>query len=633
LTILDRWTHAYGGDYSTLPELDRRAAELRHLLTDKQALIVLDDVQSRDEIQPFLVGGPRCIILLTTRNRSVAVDVSEYKNIRSLGALTPAESRQLMAQILGERRVARERERADQICQLLGHLPLAVEITAKKLAIDPAMSLADMLAWLYSEKNQAQTLHLLDPEVRASFAVSWHVLDEEMRWTFSLLAVFGGRTITAAAFAAVTQMEKWPAQSRLTAFVALSLLTGEGQGRYRQHPLLVEFALEKLAERTAHRPQDREEAYARMVRYYLAYAAEHRQDYDQLEQEWDNLAAAMQEAVDRQMWPEVIDFAGALTEVWFAWGHFSEARQAYGWACEAARALDDRPVLAANLQRWGRACIEQGDYNQAQDLLSLSIEIYQELDDPFGVASTQSYLGRLFYDKADYDAAQQVLAEAQSTLVEEGDHEYTARVLYLQAMIRYDHDQLEAAQLLAETALELQQPLDDKAGAMRTLTLLAEVAGDRDDYDLAIEKCEAALELGKQIQDKTETAATLYTLCKVLRRKGDAHSALERGRVSLAWSKQLGDRRGQAQTLSLLSEIHLDLGEPGTALSLAQQSLELCYELEDLWGAVWVLRNIGDAYQALDQRPESHEAWSKALELATGRSHPLTQSLIDRLGP
>lgn len=631
LAILDRWAHAYGADHSNLPNLERRVAELRRLLTDKRILIILDDVRDREQVQPFLVGGPRSIFLLTTRSRSVAVDVSQHEYIRSLSALAHQESRELMVRILGEKRVSNEVDAADQICQLLGHLPLAVEIAAKKLAVDPSMPLDHMLAWLRDEKGQTQTRNLLNPEVRASFASSWRALDEDMRRSFALLAVFGGRAITADAFAPVAQMDKWPAQSRLTAFVALSLLTGEGQGRYRQHPLLVEFALERLVELTAQRPQDREEAYARMVCYYLAYAVEHQQDYADLEQDWDNLLAGMKEAYRRGMWPEVIGYAEALTDVWFAWGHFSEARQGYEWACDAARALADRQALAASLQQWGRACIEQGDYSEAEELLSASLQIFQELEDRLGVAGAQSRLGRLFYDKADYEAAQQVLTQAQRTFEEAGDERNTADVLYLQAMIQYDHDELEKAEHLGQTALALQQALDDKAGEMRTLTLLGEVAYDQGRYDFAIEKCEAALALGSQIQDKSETAATLYTLCKVLRRKGEALSALEKGRASLALSKQVGDRRGQAQTLSLLSEIHLDLGQASTALSQAAQSLELCDELGDSWGVVWVLYHMGRVHLALNQPADSHQVWAKALKIATSLEHPLCKSLVERL--
>lgn len=624
LAILDSWARPYDHKFSGLPDLDSRAAAVRGLLADKRVLVILDDVQSAEQVRPLLPGGSQCTVLLTTRDLELAVALTAYEY--PLSALTPLEGRQLMSRILGDERVMAEEEFADEICRLLGHLPLAVEIAARRLASRRRWQLADLAERLRDEKNRLDELKISDKEVRASFAMSWGVLDEDLRKSFALLAVFEGRAFRASALAAVAGLDRRTAEDRLYALVALSLVSEEGKTRYRQHPLLADFARERLEGLG----QD-QDAYLRMVHYYRWYAAQYQHNYAALEREWENLSAGMKTAYRREMWPVLITYSEILTDAWFARGRFSDARQGYEWAGEAAQALEDRRALASCLRQWGRACVEQGDYAEAEKHLSQSLQIYTQVGGREGAASVQCYLGRIAFERSKFDKAQRLFANSRRIREQLGDASGVAETLDRLARIEYYRRNFEGAEQLGRQALDILQTVGDKLGCIRTLELLANTALEQNDVNLAEEYCQHALELCKELQEQGELALTLYTLSKVCRRRGDLTSARDQLERSLVLLKRMGLRKLQAQGLYQLSQVSATMNDYASALQEGLQSLDLCRELKDSWGTVHVLHHLGNVFKFLGQPDRAHEAWSEALGFAEELQHPQTELLREHL--
>jgi len=621
LAILDSWARAYGYDFSALPDLDSRAAALRSELTGKAVLMILDDVQSADQVRPLLPGGFPSFVLLTTRDVDlpVVLDAHEFH----LSELMPAESYQMLSRIVGDERVAAEDEAAGEIGQLLGNLPLAVEIAAQRLVSRRRWRLADLVERLRDEKERLDELAISDREVRASFAVSWDMLDANLRQLFAFLAVFQGRAFRTPALAAVAEMDRNAAEDTLYALIGLSLVSEEGERHYRQHPLLADFAREHLGLADA--------AYTRMAHYYLGFAREHQQDYTELRNEWENFSAGMRVAHQRKLWPTVIEYTQVLTEAWSARGRFTEARQGYGWAREAARALGDNQALADALYRWGRACIEQADYAQAEKRLSRSFWIYSQLNDRRGAANAQYHLGYVCVERARYEKAKRLLIESQRTRKQLGDTAGVAETLYQQANIQYYGSNYEEAEQLSQQALEMQQTVNDRLGSIRSLRLLADIAFGMDDYDLAAEHCQGALELSQELENKGELAATLYALSEICRRRGDLANARTNAAQGLALFKNMGNKRSQAHALYQLSMVDQDLGDSDLALEEGFESLNLCQELGDAQGMVYVLRYLGDFLKDLGQLDQAREMWSEALRIAEELQDPLSESLQERL--
>src|SRR4029077_19535384 len=116
---------------------------------------------------------------------------------------------------------------------------------AQRLASRPRWSLPRMVSRLRTQINRLDELHLGDRAVRASFLVSWAALDDAQKKAFAALAVFAGHSFSAPAFAHVAEIEG--ETQVLDGLVALSLLSAQEEARYKQHPLLADYAREKLA--------------------------------------------------------------------------------------------------------------------------------------------------------------------------------------------------------------------------------------------------------------------------------------------------------------------------------------------------------------------------------------------------
>jgi hypothetical protein len=367
MSILALWARAHEHDYSGITDLASRATAVRTLLEDKQTLIVLDNVEAVSVVRPLLPSGSRCAVLLTTRNLDSAAALNA--EIIPLGELSPQGSQALLIQILGEERVLGQPEEAAaavEIGERLHHLPLAVEITAQRLKSRPRMTLTAMAARL-QESQQRLGLAISDQAVRASFQVSWEALGTPLQEVFAAIAVFAGRPFTPQALAAIADKDLFDAEDDLYTLVALSLVNEAEQERYKQHPLLADFALEKL--------ENVEVVNGRYTHYYLTFAQQKQEQFEALEPEWENINAAIELAHKAEAWQMVLDFTDALAGSWMRYGRFYEANRAYELAKTAAETLQSEEHLAQTLLRWSEIGIEQSDYNRAWEQLQTSLQL------------------------------------------------------------------------------------------------------------------------------------------------------------------------------------------------------------------------------------------------------------------
>lgn len=244
LAILASWERAFGCDFSGLPDLNARAASFRSLLHDKNVLVILDDVVDAANARPLLLNGEHTRTIFTSRSADIAAALDTQRIEMPL--LEADESADLLTRIIGAERVAGQENFATEICQLLGHLPLALDITAHRLVSRPQWTLAEMAERLRAEMKRLDELQLADRAVRATFAASWDVLNDAQKHVLAHVGVFNARSFTAPALIHVAAVEEQQGKEILDELVGLSLLWLEKLTRYRQHPLLADFSREKL---------------------------------------------------------------------------------------------------------------------------------------------------------------------------------------------------------------------------------------------------------------------------------------------------------------------------------------------------------------------------------------------------
>lgn len=624
--IVEQWAEAYGYNFSSLPDLDSKAAALRSVLKGKRVLLVFDDVIHAARIRPLLPPPSSAnTVLFTMRNADLAHTLDAEPVF--LSELAAADARQLLLRIIGEERAARETTAAVAICDLLQNLPLAVTIAAQRLASRPRRRLADFVAHLQNETNRLAELKESDRAVRASFAISWQALDQVQKHIFSLLAVFEGRGFTADALAAVADVDRYGAMDRLDSLVTLSLLHEEGEYHYRQHSLLADYAHEQIAEITT--------PLQRMAHYYLRYAQVHQQDYTALRPEWENMTAGMQHAYRLQLWDEVLAYTKTLHKTWLARGRYSEAQEAHKKAIAAAQNQQDQQALAHSLLRWSETSLEKNDLTETGHLLQHSEQLFLTLQDKAGLATTYYYQARLAIEQADYDRAEMLLAQNRRLRETLQDIGGVADTLHLQARLAFRRGFLNQAEEYAQQALDMQEKAANKQAMVRTLRLLmTTILHQPPPQDTARAEAygERALAICEELQDVAERAVVLNEMARCHRVCGDLHKAESLALESLELLRKTGDLYSQGRVMYQLSRIYEDRRDYDQALAIGEESVAIFDGLQNAYHAALLREHVGDLYLALGRFADAETVWLAGQEMSRSLQYEnLQRSFTKRL--
>ncbi|PZG21570.1 AfsR family transcriptional regulator [Micromonospora craterilacus] len=248
--VLARFLRAFGVDPRAIPDGQSERAEIyRTLLAHRRVLVVLDNASSERQIRPLLPGAATCAVLVTSRLRMTGIEGAWHLE---LGQFTTDEAIQLLARITNDERILPDYEKATEIAEYCGGLPLAVRIAGARLAARPAWRLAHLAAMLGDERRRLDRLTTGDLAVRASLALSYRELDGESRRLFRLLACFDVPDLPAWLAAAVLDCPFEQAAEHVETLVDAQLLAvagtdPAGQIRYVYHDLVRLFAVECAA--------------------------------------------------------------------------------------------------------------------------------------------------------------------------------------------------------------------------------------------------------------------------------------------------------------------------------------------------------------------------------------------------
>ncbi len=228
-------------------------------------LLIIDNaeklVSSQPELLPRLCPSAPARTLITSR---VVIDPNRDLRIDIL-------SKDDALELLKERGVDLEAQREDAtiLVQRLGRLALALDITARRMALQtPARTCVQVLADLDRAGSVIDLLRLprqnnVDDNVAESFALSYAMLDEPLRAAFHALGSCAPSGAPLSALATLLEVEEDEAHELALALSALSLAECDGT-RVELHPLLHEYARARLHEA----PEREQELIVRHAGYF-----------------------------------------------------------------------------------------------------------------------------------------------------------------------------------------------------------------------------------------------------------------------------------------------------------------------------------------------------------------------------
>ncbi|WP_245700797.1 AfsR/SARP family transcriptional regulator [Streptomyces roseifaciens] len=240
--VLERFLSALSVPPGRIPlRVDDRAALFRTLAFDRSMLIVLDNAAGAEQVRLLLPGAPHSAVLVTARTLA-----SVPATLRlPLEGLSGADAFALLSRLAGQDRMEREPQSASALARACGHLPLALRVTAARLAARPSWTVEEMVSRLSDEVRLLRELRVEDLSVEAAFEVSFAQLNPEQTRAFLMLSLPHSLDWGVSSAAAVLCLPELDAETVLESLVDAALLESPAPGRFRYHDLVGVYARSK----------------------------------------------------------------------------------------------------------------------------------------------------------------------------------------------------------------------------------------------------------------------------------------------------------------------------------------------------------------------------------------------------
>ena len=220
---------------------EQSTQRLRAILREKAALIVLDDVWDSQFVEPFRAEAPRCKIVFTTREASVAAALGAFEHC--VDVLEPPKALEILARYA---RTAIESlpVAAHEIIRECGYLPLAVAMIGAMARGKP-----DRWEVLLRQLRSADLgkIRLKFPSYRypsllKAIQISVDSLEPDLRDRYYDLAAFAADVpVPEAALAVLWNCDRDTTQGIADRFVDASLAGRDRRGRLALHDLQGDF--------------------------------------------------------------------------------------------------------------------------------------------------------------------------------------------------------------------------------------------------------------------------------------------------------------------------------------------------------------------------------------------------------
>lgn len=225
---------------------------LGQLLSSRSCLLVIDDAWRHSLVDHFRIGGPRCRLMLTTRNAEVAAESGA--DVHAIPLMTQDEALALLSSWAG-RLTDGPGDIGKEIVDRIARLPLATKLAGVQLRREEPRAWLRQLNVAMLKTNRPETIH---DSLELTFRASIDDLPDEERLAYSVLVIFKEDQMTsehvvARLWRAMCGLEASESAKLLDKLASLALLdlVGKNPRRVALHDLLRDFLREDLREQGA----------------------------------------------------------------------------------------------------------------------------------------------------------------------------------------------------------------------------------------------------------------------------------------------------------------------------------------------------------------------------------------------
>lgn len=542
-----------------------QAQQVLSFLHNRELLLVLDNFEHLTAgvnlLADILQQAPAVKLLITSRSRLALrgerlfhLDGLTFPTSDAAGPLQDFEAAALFIECAQRQQrrfapTAADRQAIAQICRLLEGMPLGLELAAAQA---PALTCTEIASQLVSTADFLAATWpdapLRHRSLRAVFEHAWGFLTPTEQTALAQLTVFASSFDAQGAHGLLAEM------ASLAALVNKSLVRHLADGRYDLHPVVRQYAADKL-------------------------------------RAWPDLQAAAQAR-------------HAATYAAFLHDRERRLKGAEGHAALAELSAAREDIRRA--WRWGAEQVDTRVLRQAMESLLVFYDLrgpYLEGYTTFGEAAKQvreEWLALTHEEQAQQPQLARLLA---GLLIRQGWLGFR--------LARYDE-----AQRLIEEGMALFQRVGARTDLAYPLLFLGAVAYGKTDFAASQRHFESSLALYREAGDHWGMAGLLGNLGELCNTMGDSAQALAYLREGLAVARQVGDPSMLVHTMNTLGNALRLQGAYAEAEDLLRESLVLCTDNDYTYLSIMALRNLAMVNFMQGHRAATQKAYHRALQIA-----------------
>ena len=645
--VLDGFLRRLGASGSEIGclTLAGRSALFRRLLDGRRALILLDNAASVDQVLPLLPATATCMVLVTSRRHLAGLETAG--NV-ALDVFTPAESMALLRDGVGAGPIEAEGDEAADIVELVGRLPLALALVARRLAASREWTMADHRDRL----AELRTLLRLDDGVEVALRTSYDELAEPDRVLLGLLAMYPGRDVDDHAAAALAGADVDVVRGQLDDLVAANVVIARA-GRFELHDLVRVFAEKRVRENVQARV--RRAAAVRLLDFQLATAraalvtcypheAERWPDLPTpagqglvfggadeamawLEAERVNLVVASGWALREGRDEHVTRLACVMMSYFEARVHVGDSLALYGNAVRVASGATRGHVLnGLAMTHW-----QMGRAAEALVILEDAITEFTAAGEARYADNLSGNVGLLLSTLGDYRAALPRFRRALEFAVAINNDSFRARGLCNIGIAEMRLGNYPEAVGNLTAALDLTRASGDHLCECRTLDGLGTTFW-RMGKDTEARSCyEQALDVARQTHNRGDEGKVLSHLGVLLVASGRFDEALAHHRKSIDLANMIGSREGALAANNDMAATLLAAGRAAEAAQCLRPSIHSATAADSRYELARAHNGLAEALFATGDPAGARAHWQSAHAAYTEMGVPEAAEVRERL--
>ncbi len=599
--------------------------QLLNFLRHRELLLVLDNFEpligkaALDLVWRILQQAPAVKLLITSRER---LNLAAEWLVDLAGLPFPAGSGRGDAQAypavqLFVRRSHRVRpdfvvdagagEAVARICQLTEGLPLAIELAAAWMRTLPPAKIAEELA--IGLALLASTAHDIPERHRSMAAVfehSWTLLDNEAQMALAQLSVFRAGFDQAAA-----QAVAYAGLPLLQTMVDRSLLRMDDTGRFDMHPLVRQFAGDRLSQSpqaTATR--------SRHAQHFAGLTGRREHEFhgqqDRLALQWmlreaDNIRTAWDWGVQQAEAALLEPFIESFLYFFDIQGRYRECVDLTQDAVRALQSTDRQPGAGFGLGRVIalRAAFRfrLGEFESAREDAEKALVLLESHRPHRDVGHARLYLGAAWYGLGDLGQAKRWFLAAATAYQEAGHAWGIGAALDNAGYVEFLRGNAAEAETHLKGSLDVARRTGSRyllTGVYDHLAVLTAGQGRFVEAMTYVEQCRQVLEE----MDRPYIVASLsLSLSQIAMQAGDLHAAEDHVGRALRVARDTGNQFDLVHFLLQLGAVTVARGDYAAALTAYQEAAAVGQEIHAESLMVDVVAGLADRAWAMGYVP------------------------------